>query len=52
VVFVVSVAVLAAARGVSVGKGERVVLHVASRPQQTQVDNRAVAGGVKARELD
>jgi hypothetical protein len=52
VVFVVGIAVLAAARGVSVGKGERVVPHVAGGPKQTQVDDRAVAGGVEARELD
>jgi hypothetical protein len=48
VVFVVSVAVLVAVRGVSVGEGGRIVAYVAGRLQQTQVDNREVAGGVKA----
>jgi hypothetical protein len=52
VVFIVGVAVLAAVGGVSIGEGGRVVAHVASQPQQAQVDDGEVAGGVEARELN
>jgi hypothetical protein len=52
VLHVVSVAVLAAIRGYSVGEGGDIVAHIASRPERTQVDERPVSRDVKARELD
>jgi hypothetical protein len=35
-----------------VGEGGGIVIYIAGQPQRTQVDNRAVAEGVKAQELD
>jgi hypothetical protein len=49
---VVSITVPAAVGGVGVGEEGSIIAHVASQPQRAQVDNREVAGGVKAREPD
>jgi hypothetical protein len=52
VLYIVSVTVLVAIRGYSVGEGGNIIIYIASRPKRTQVDKRLVLRDVKARELD